>query len=145
MTKSATFQTKQNTSVVIGTEVTMGTATLAAGVTLEVPITDFSFSEIKKHSLSVAPPRVGSGAFTQSDDMVKWQRHDRMFDVSITFHGTAQAINRVCGALFGDDDGTNTLILQLALWIFFDCCNHHSWPPQQRIFFYDQKLTVKTH
>ena len=70
MTKSATFQTKQNTSVVIGTEVTMGTATLAAGVTLEVPITDFSFSEIKKHSLSVAPPRVGSGAFTQSDDMV---------------------------------------------------------------------------
>ena len=76
MTKSATFQTKQNTSVVIGTEVTMGTATLAAGVTLEVPITDFSFREIKKHSLSVAPPRAGAGAFTQSDDMVKWQRQN---------------------------------------------------------------------
>ena len=110
MTKSATFQTKQNTSVVIGTEVTMGTATLAAGVTLEVPITDFSFSEIKKHSLSVAPPRVGSGAFTQSDDMVKWQRHDRMFDISITFHATAQMIDRVCLALFGDGSTPNALL-----------------------------------
>ena len=110
MTKSATFQIKQNTSVVIGTEVTMGTATLAAGVTLEVPITDFSFSEIKKHSLSVAPPRVGSGAFTQSDDMVKWQRHDRMFDISITFHATAQMIDRVCLALFGDGSTPNALL-----------------------------------
>ena len=110
MAKSATFQTKQNTNVVIGTEATMGTACAADGTTLEMPVTDFSFSEIKKHSLSVAPPRTGSGAFTQSDDMVKWQRHDRMFDISITFHGTAQAINRVCLALFGDGDGTNTLI-----------------------------------
>ena len=110
MTKSATFQTKQNTSVVIGTEVTMGTATLAAGTTLEVPITDFSFSEIKKHSLSVAPPRVGSSAFTQSDDMVKWQRHDRMFDVSITFHATAQMIDRGCLALFGDGSTPNALL-----------------------------------
>ena len=49
MAKSATFQTKQNTSVVIGTEVTMGTATLADGVTIEMPVTDYSFSEIKKH------------------------------------------------------------------------------------------------
>jgi hypothetical protein len=75
-----------------------------------MPVTDYSFDEIHKHSLSVAPPRTGSGAFTQSDDMVKWQRHDRMFDISITFHSTAQAINRVCLALFGDGDGTNTLI-----------------------------------
>ena len=110
MTKSATFQTKQNTSVVIGTEVTMGTATLAAGTTLEVPVTDFSFSEIKKHSLSVAPPRTGRGAFTQSDDMVKWQRHDRMFDVSITFHATAQMIDRLCLALFGDGSTPNALL-----------------------------------
>jgi hypothetical protein len=110
MAKSATFQTKQNTSVVIGTEVTMGTATLADGVTIEMPVTDYSFSEIKKHSLSVAPPRAGSGAFTQSDDMVKWQRHDRMFDISITFHATAQAIDRVCLALFGDGSTPNALL-----------------------------------
>ena len=110
MAKSATFQTKQNTNVVIGTEVTMGTATLAAGTTLEVPDTDFSFSEIKKHSLSVAPPRTGSGAFTQSDDMVKWQRHDRMFDVSITFHSTAQMLDRICLALFGDGSTPNALL-----------------------------------
>ena len=110
MALSTTFQTKQNTSVVIGTEVTMGTATLAAGTTLEVPVTDFSFSEIDKHSLSVAPPRVGSGAFTQSDDMVKWQRHDRMFDISITFHSTAQMLDRICLALFGDGSTPNALL-----------------------------------
>ena len=109
MAKSATFQTKQNTTVVIGTEVTTGTATLAAGTTIEMPVTDYSFDEIHKHSLSVAPPRTGSGAFTQSDDMVKWQRHDRMFDISITFHGTAQSIDRVCLALFEDGASPNTL------------------------------------
>ena len=110
MAKSATFQTKNNTSVVIGTEVTMGTATLAAGTTLEVPVTDFSFSEIKKHSLSVAPSRVGKGGMTQSDDMVKWQKHDVMWEISMTFHATAQAINRVCLALFGDGTTPNALL-----------------------------------
>ena len=109
MALSTAFQTKQNTNVVIGTEVTMGTATLAAGTTLEMPVTDYSFDEIHKHSLSVAPPRVGSGAFTQSDDMVKWQRHDRMFDISITFHASAQAIDRVCLALFEDGSSPNVL------------------------------------
>ena len=48
-----------------------------------------------------APPRTGKGGMTQSDDMVKWQRHDRMFDISLTFHATAQAIDRICLALFG--------------------------------------------
>ena len=111
MAISTAFQTKQNTRVIIGTEVTMGTpCDEDSGVTIEMPVTDYSFDEIHKHSLSVAPPRTGSGALTQSDDMVKFQRHDRMFDVSMTFHGTAQAINRVCLTLFGDGDGTNTLI-----------------------------------
>ena len=109
MALSTAFQTKQNTNVVIGTEVTMGTATVAAGTTVAIPVTDYSFDEIHKHSLSVAPPRTGSGAFTQSDDMVKWQRHDRMFDISITFHGTAQAIDRVCLALFEDGASPNVL------------------------------------
>ena len=110
MAKSATFQTKNNTSVVIGTEVTMGTACLADGTTLEMPVTDFTFSDIKKHSLSVAPPRVGKGGMTQSDDMVKWQRHDRLFEVSMTFHATAQALDRVCLALFGDGSTPNALL-----------------------------------
>ena len=79
MALDTSFQTKQNTKVIIGTEVTMGTACLAAGTTIEMPVTDYSFDEIHKHSLSVAPPRTGAGAFTQSDDMVKFQRHDRMF------------------------------------------------------------------
>ena len=110
MALSTAFQTKQNTNVVIGTEVTMGTATVAAGTTLEIHVTDYSFDEIHKHSLSIAPPRTGSGAFTQSDDMVKWQRHDRMFDISITFHATAQAINRVCLTLFEDGGSPNALL-----------------------------------
>ena len=109
MALSTAFQTKQNTRVIIGTEATVGTAALATADSIEMPVTDYSFDEIHKHSLSVAPPRTGSGAFNQSDDMVKWQRHDRMFDISITFHGTAQAINRVCLTLFEDGNGTNTL------------------------------------
>ena len=110
MAKSGTFQTKQNTKVIIGTEATMGTATAADGTTIEMPVTDFSFSDIKKHSLSVAPPRTGKGGMTQSDDMVKWQKHDRMFDISITFHATAQSIDRVCLALFGDGSTPNELL-----------------------------------
>ena len=109
MALSTAFQTKQNTNVIIGTEATVGTAALATADSIEMPVTDYSFDEIHKHSLSVAPPRTGSGSFTQSDDMVKWQRHDRMFDISITFHATAQAINRVCLALFEDGSSPNTL------------------------------------
>ena len=110
MAISTAFQTKQNTNVKIGTEATMGTTSLATADSIEMPLTDYSFDEIHKHSLSVAPPRTGSGSFTQSDDMVKWQRHDRMFDISITFHATAQAINRICLALFEDGGSPNDLL-----------------------------------
>ena len=109
MALSTAFQTKQNTRCIIGTEATVGTAALATADSIEMPVTDYSFDDIHKHSLSVAPPRTGSGGFTQSDDMVKWMRHDRMFDISITFHGTAQAIDRVCLALFEDGASPNTL------------------------------------
>ena len=109
MAISTAFQTKQNTNVIIGTEATMGTTALATADSIEMPVTDYSFDEMHKHSLSVAPPRVGSGAFTQSDDMVKWQRHDRMFEISLTFHATAQAIDRVCLALFEDGASPNAL------------------------------------
>ena len=110
MTIAADFQTKADMTVVIGTEVTTGTATLAAGVTCEIPVTDFSFDEIHKHSLNVAPSRTGGGAFTQSDQMVRWQRHDSVWDISITFHATAQSIDRVCLALF--EDGATPNVLQ---------------------------------
>ena len=110
MAKSVTFQTGANSSVVIGTEVTPGTATLAAGTTIEMPVTEYSFTELNKHSLGVAPFRSGIGGMTQSDDMVKWQRHDSMHEISITFHGTAQAIDRVCLALFGDGTTPNALL-----------------------------------
>ena len=109
MAISTAFQTKQNTNVIIGTEATMGTTALATADSIEMPVTDYSFDEMHKHTLSVAPPRVGSGAFTQSDDMVKWQRHDRMFEISITFHATAQSLNRVCLALFEDGASPNAL------------------------------------
>ena len=110
MAKSATFQSKQNSKVVIGTEVTMGTATVAAGTTLEMPVTEFSFSETNLHSLSQAPARTGVGGMSMSDDMVKWQQHDRMFEISMTFHATAQALDRVCLALYGDGSTPNALL-----------------------------------
>ena len=110
MAKSGTFQTKSNSSMVIGTEVTVGTATLAAGVTIEMPITDYTFTDINKHSLGVAPFRAGIGGMTQSDDMVKWLEHDRMHEISITFHCSPKAIDRICLALFGDGSTPNALL-----------------------------------
>ena len=110
MAKSDTFQVGSNSSVVIGTEVTPGTATLAAGVTIEMPVTEYSFSELNNHSLAVAPFRAGIGGMTQSDDMVKWQRHDRMAEISITFHCSPKAIDRICLALFGDGTTPNVLL-----------------------------------
>ena len=110
MAKSTAFQTGTNSSMVIGTEVTPGTACLAAGVTLEMPVTEYSFSELNKHSLGVAPFRSGIGGMTQSDDMIKWQRHDRMHEISITFHCSPKAIDRICLALFGDGSTPNVLL-----------------------------------
>ena len=101
MAKSGTFQTKQNTTVRIITESSMGTTpTDSAYITM--PVTDFTFDDIQKHSLGQAPARTGVGGMAMSDDMVKWTQHDRMFEMSLTFHATAQAIDRVCLALFGD-------------------------------------------
>ena len=110
MAKSTSFAVKQGSKVTIGTEVTMGTATLAAGVTCEMPVTDYSFSELGGHTLEAAPFRMGLGGSTQSDDMVRPRRHDRMFEVSLTFHATARAIDRVCLALFGDGTTPNALL-----------------------------------
>ena len=98
MAKSGTFQSKNNVAVKIITEATIGTTPTNSAYTT-MPVTDFSFSDAFKHTLSVAPSRVGAGGMTQSDDMVKWQRHDRMFDISITFHATAQAIDRISKGL----------------------------------------------
>ena len=55
MALSTAFQTKQNGRVWIGTEATLGTAALATADSIEMPVTDYSFDEIHKHSLSVAP------------------------------------------------------------------------------------------
>ena len=110
MAKSDKFQVSSNSSVVIGTEVTPGTACLAAGVTLEMPVTEYSFSDINKHSLSIAPFRSGIGGMTQSDDMVRWQEHDRMHEISLTFQCSAKAIDRICLALFGDGATPNALL-----------------------------------
>ena len=110
MAKSDKFQVGSNSSVVIGTEVTPGTACLAAGTTLEMPVTEYSFSDINQHSFAVAPFRSGIGGMTQSDDMVKWQEHDRMHEISITFHCSNLAIDRICLALFGDGSTPNVLL-----------------------------------
>ena len=120
MAKSLTFQTTGNTSVIIGTEVTMGTACDEdSGVTLEMPVTEFSFSETNLHSLSQAPLRTGTGGSNLSDDMVKWQKHDRMFEISMTFHASALAIDRVCLNLFEDGTTPNALLGTMPLTTAF--------------------------
>lgn len=103
MAKSTKFQIKSNTNVFIGTEATMGTAVVAGGAIVELPATDFSFSELAAggQTLSVAPFRVGGG-MTQSDDMVRAQRHDRMYEVSVTFMCTDAATKRVLLNLYED-------------------------------------------
>ena len=110
MAKSTAFQVKQGSKVTIGTEATVGTATAANGTTLELPVTDYSFSELGGHALDAAPFRSGLGGSTQSDNMVRARRHDRMFEISLTFHASAQAIQRMCLALYGTSDGDNALI-----------------------------------
>lgn len=112
MAKSTNFQTKMGSKVTIGTEVTMGTACLANGVTLEMPCTDYSFSDIGGGGMSLesAPFRTGLGGSTQSTNMLRARRYDRMFEVSLTFHGTAQAIDRLCLAMFGDGTTPNRLL-----------------------------------
>lgn len=111
MALSSKFQTTSNTSVIIADEATMGTASPAdgSGDTLEMPVTDFSFSETNLHTLSQAPLRTGTGGINMSDDMVKWQKHDRMYEISMTFHATDLSINRICENLF--EDSSNPLAL----------------------------------
>ena len=111
MAKSDKFQVSSHSSVIIGTEVTPGTPTSASdGVTIEMPVTEYSFSDINKHSLAVAPFRTGLGGMTQSDSMLKWQEHDRMHEISLTFHCSNLAIDRICLALFGDGSTPNVLL-----------------------------------
>ena len=112
MAKSLTFQTTGNTSVIIGTEATMGTAAPedGSGATMEMPVTEFSFSETNLHSLSQAPLRTGTGGSNLSDDMVKWQKHDRMFEISMTFHASALAIDRVLLNMYEGAAENNVLL-----------------------------------
>ena len=110
MAKSSIFQTTQQTNVIIGTEQTFGTKALANAAKIHMPVVSYSFSEVANHTLAVAPFRQGAGGATQSTEMVKAQRHDRMYEVTLEFMGSPQAINRVCLALFGDGDGANALL-----------------------------------
>ena len=107
MAKSALFQTSQQTNVLIATESTFGTKAATGAARIHMPVTSYSFSEVANHTLAVAPFRAGAGGATQSTEMVKAQRHDRMYEITLEFMGSPQAINRVCLALFGDGDGTN--------------------------------------
>ena len=101
---SVNFQTTSNTRVLIATEVTMGTPAVASCAAVAMPCTEYSFTDIGSggQTLDVAPSRSGIGGQTQSDDMVKARRHDRMYEVSITFHCTDLATKRVLLNLFED-------------------------------------------
>ena len=107
MTLSTTFQHKQDTFVTIATEATVGTIATNDATRINMPVTDYSFDNPFKHSLMEAPKRSGGVGAVLSDEMVKWNKHDRMFEVSLTFMATAESLNRVCLNLF--EDGTNEL------------------------------------
>tara|TARA_R100000315_G_scaffold45369_1_gene20495 strand:- start:3357 stop:4367 length:1011 start_codon:yes stop_codon:yes gene_type:complete len=111
MARSSAFQIKNDTHVYIGTEATMGTAAVAGAALTELPATDFSFTELAAggQTLSVAPFRVGGG-LTQSDDMVRAQRHDRMYEISVTFHCNDTAVKRVLLNLIEDGSGLAALL-----------------------------------
>ena len=110
MAKSSIFQTSQQTNVIIGTEATFGTKVAADAAIIHMPVTSYSFSEVANHTLAVAPFRQGAGGATQSTEMVKAQRHDRMYEITLEFMGSAQAISRVCNALYGDASNPHALI-----------------------------------
>ena len=114
MAKVAHVQHKSGTTVWIGTEVTVGTATANDGDWLQLPVTDYSFTELNQQTLDSAPFRVGQGVgMGQSDKMVKPKRHDRMFEVSLTMHASAAALNRMGLHLF--EDASEPLLLTGAL------------------------------
>ena len=110
MAKSSIFQTSQQTNVIIGTEDTFGTKAATDATRIHMPVTSYSFSEVANHTLAVAPFRAGAGGATQSTEMVKAQRHDRMYEITLEFMGSAQAISRICETLYGDASNPHALI-----------------------------------
>lgn len=109
MAINAKFQSKSDVEVYIGTEITMGTATLynTSGAFKLLPVVDYSISDIQA-PLGVAPQRAGS--FGQQESGARHDRTQQMFEISLTMHGTAGVIDRMCLALFGDGDGDNDLL-----------------------------------
>lgn len=114
MAKVVHVQSKAGTTVWIGTEVNTGTATASGGAWLQLPVTDYSFTELNQQTLDSAPFRVGQGVgMGQSDAMVKPKRHDRMHEISLTMHASAAALNRLGLHLF--EDNGQPLVLTGAL------------------------------
>ena len=107
MAISSNIQHKKEVTVYIGTEITMGTATLAAGTWYKMDIIDYSISEISA-PLEVAGAR--SGLYGQGESMAKHRRDQQMYDIELQMYGGAASIDRICGALFEDSNGTNALL-----------------------------------
>ena len=93
--------------VAIGTEVTMGTPTLTAGVWHLAPVTDYTITPIKA-PLEVAPQRTNTQ--TQPESGAIHNRTQQLFEVSLTMRGTAAVIDRICLTLFGDGATPNILL-----------------------------------
>lgn len=107
MALSANIQNKSSVTCHIGTEITMGTATLTGGTWNTAPLIDFSFSD-ETAPLTVAPFRTDS--FAQGTSGVKHLNEDKTYEISLTMKGTAATIDRICLALFGDGTSPNALL-----------------------------------
>tara|TARA_R100000329_G_C7618701_1_gene219900 strand:+ start:7972 stop:8976 length:1005 start_codon:yes stop_codon:yes gene_type:complete len=106
---SNTFQTKADTIVNIGTEVTLGTPTVAdSGTWHTIDCTNYNFTEKATAPLEVAPQK--SGILTQGTHQAKHAKDKKSFEISLEFLGSPTAIDRMCLAMYGDGDGTNALL-----------------------------------
>jgi len=106
MAISLNIQHKKQTKCFIGTEVTMGTATLLGGAWHQADLIDYSIAE-KSAPLEIAPPR--SGVYAQGESMAKHRRDQQIFEIELQMYATAGSLNRIAKALF--EDSSNPLEL----------------------------------
>ncbi len=86
---SSSFFPTKDVSVVVGTEITFGTATLAAGTWNKYQITDFTIPELAAPA-ETTPQR--SDTTTQLDNSVHRRLDNKVYTFDLTLKGTAAAL-----------------------------------------------------
>lgn len=100
------FQPLTDINVYVGSEITFGTATLAAGTWNEFQVLDYNFS-FPSAALEVAPTR--AGRVMQADNQIKHRPENELYSASLTMRGTPSAVLSVCSAFFADGSSPATI------------------------------------